>query len=114
MQHNMLAPSASSASTTAESDDSITKNRAPANIADTINESTTNSLHQNTIAHKMRGIGKKMSRFRSRSAERVSQQRRNCTEPQEATEYDASNLDPALLHYPSRENDKTHGVITFR
>ena len=100
-----------------ESAASVTKNRSTGIISETPNETTINSLHQKSLANKMRGIGKKISRFRSRSAERVSQRDRNSPERQEATEYDASNVDTTPVNYPSRREDKTsgtHTVITFR
>ena len=97
----------------AESDDSVTKDRASGVISDTTNESTANILHHNTIADKMRGIGRKMSRFRSRSADRVSH--RNGLEREEETEYEASNVNSTSLNYPSQEEDNSkYSAITFR
>ena len=110
----MSVPSTSSASVMAKSDDSVTKNMASGIISNTTNESAANILHHNTIAHKMRGIGRKMSRFRSRSAERLSHRNRNGPEREEETEYDASNLDSTLLNYPAQEKDKSYSAITFR
>ena len=95
----------------------VTKNRKTGIISDATNESTVNSLHQKSLANKVRGIGKKISRFRSRSAERVSQRNRNSPERQETTEYDTSKPDTTSISYPSRRQDKTsgtHTIITFR
>ena len=95
----------------------VSRNKEMEIVTDTTNDPRTNSLYQKSIANKMRGIGKKISRFRSRSAERVSQRDRNSPERQEATEYDASKADTTSVGYPSRRQDKTSGtrtVITFR
>ena len=91
--------------------------RATGIAEDYTNETATNNLHQKSLANKMRGIGKRISRFRSRSAERVSQRNRNSPERQEATEYDKSRQDTTSIIYPSRRQDKTsgnHTIITFR
>ena len=116
-QHNISISSTSSASTMTESAASVAKNRSTGIISEATNETTINSLHQKSLANKMRGIGKKISRFRSRSAERVSQRNRHSPERQEATEYETSNADTTSMNYPSRRQDKTsgtHTVITFR
>ena len=80
-------------------------------------ETTTES--QKSLANKMRGIGKKISRFRSRSAERVSQRSRNSPDRHEATEdnNEISKPDIGSVKYPNRRQDRTsgtHTVITFR
>ena len=110
----MLVSSTSSASVKAKSEESVTKNRASGSISDATDESAANILYHNTIAHKMRGIGRKMSRFRSRSAERLSHRNRNGPEREEETEYDASNLDSTLLNYHAQEKDKSYSAIKFR
>ena len=97
----------------------VTKNRKSGIISDATNESNVNSLHQKSLANKVRGIGKKISRFRSRSAERVSQRDRTSSpERQEITDiYDTSKEDSTSAVYSSRLQDKTsgaHTVITFR
>ena len=113
-QHHksMSISSSLSASTT---NDSTSRSRATG-IASDANES---NMHQKSLANKMRGIGKKISRFRSRSAERVSQRDRTSSpERQEITDiYDKSKEDSTSAGYSSRLQDKTsgaHTVITFR
>ena len=110
---NMSISSASS-----ESASIFSKSKATGGTVETTNESAMNSLHQKSLANKMRGIGKKISRFRSRSAERVSQRSRNSPDRQEATDDNGlSKPDIVPLQYPSRRQDRTsgtHTVITFR
>ena len=114
-QHHksMSISSSLSASTT---NDSTSRSRATG-IASDANES---NMHQKSLANKMRGIGKKISRFRSRSAERVSQRDRTPSSPerQEITDiYDTSKEDSTSAVHSSRLQDKTsgaHTVITFR
>ena len=116
-QHHksMSISSSLSASTTNDSTSAVSRSRATGIISDA-NES---NMHQKSLANKMRGIGKKISRFRSRSAERVSQRDRTSSpERQEITDiYDTSKEDSTSAGYSSRLQDKTsgaHTVITFR
>ena len=116
-QHHksMSISSSLSASTTNDSTSAVSRSRATGIISDA-NES---NMHQKSLANKMRGIGKKISRFRSRSAERVSQRDRTSSpERQEITDiYDTSKEDSTSAVYSSRLQDKTsgaHTVITFR
>ena len=94
------------------------RNREMEIVTDTTNDPRTNSLYQKSIANKMRGIGKKISRFRSRSAERVSQRSRNSPDRQEATDDNGlSKPDIVPLQYPSRRQDKwfySDGIKKFR
>ena len=97
-----------------------------------INENPpSNQQHQNSLANKMRGIGKRISRFRSRSAERVSQRNRGSPERQER-EYQTSKPETSINYsYLQNQNninigdkkiekcsqDKTsgsHTIITLR
>ena len=116
-QHHksMSISSSLSASTTNDSTSVVSRSRATGICSDA-NES---NMHQKSLANKMRGIGKKISRFRSRSAERVSQRSRNSPDRHEATEdnNEISKPDIGSVKYPNRKQDRTsgtHTVITFR
>ena len=106
-------------SISSESASIVSKSKATGGTVETTNESAMNSLHQKSLANKMRGIGKKISRFRSRSAERVSQRSRNSPDRHEATEdnNELSKPDIGSVKNPTRRQDRTsgtHTVITFR
>ena len=113
----MSISSASSASTTTNATSAHSRVKATGVNEDATNENVINSIHQKSLANRVRGIGKRISRFRSRSAERVSQRNRSSPQRRETTEDDMKKQDTVSVAYPSGRQDKTsgnHTIITFR
>ena len=77
--------------------------------ADANETSPSNQQPQKSLANKMRGIGKRISRLRSRSAERVSQRSRSSPERQER-EYETSKPEASVnSHYLPTQNKQKSG-----
>ena len=111
-QATMSISSGSSSSTTA-ANLSSSQARAPSALKVVDNETQSNHSNnvqqQKSLANKMRGIGKRISRFRSRSAERVSQRNRTASPEHHGVEIESDKHDASRIYHQSKNTDDAGG-----